>query len=110
MFRLFQRRQEPKQVAVEEQPRSIQEALERNLVKDIYLQGINTATIGGNVEGGITDVVLEEWNCHAKPGVLIQGHTFLTFPGTTSGYLNNQPTELRNGDYVRLHDGQAPQE
>jgi len=110
MFRLFQRRQEPEQVAVEERPKSIQEALERDLVKDIYLLGINSATIGGKVEGGITDVVLEEWNYHAKPGVLVQGHTFVTFPRTTLGYLNGQPTEIRNGDYVRLHDGQAPQE
>ena len=110
MFRLFQQRQEPEQVAVEERPRDYQEALERGLVKDIYLPGINTATIGGNIEGGITDVVLEEWNCHAKPGILIQGHTFVTFPRSTVGYLNSQPTELRNGDYVRLHDSQAPQE
>jgi len=109
MLRLFQRKQGPKKASVEERPKNIQEAIERGLIKDIYLHGINTATIGGNVEGGITNVVLEEWDCHAKPGVLIQGHTFVTFPRTTRGYLNGRPTELRNGDYVRLYDGNSPQ-
>ena len=85
-----------------------QKKVESNPVKDLYLPGINRTTIGGNVDGGITSVVLDERDTFAKPGVLIRGHTFVTFPRGTMGYVGNRPTELRNGDYVRLHDAPIP--
>ncbi|MBI2649891.1 hypothetical protein HYX04_01095 [Candidatus Woesearchaeota archaeon] len=81
---------------------------EPNPVKDVYILGINSSTIGGIVDGGITSVVLDERDTFAKPGVLIQGHTFVTFPQGTMGYVGGRPTELRKGDYVRLHDAPIP--
>ena len=107
LFKLFQIK--PKQVTIEERPKSIQEAIERGLVKDLYLPGLSNATMAGNVNGCITEVSFEEPYYDPKPGILIQGHTFLTFPKTAKVYLNGEAVQLRNRDYVRLYDAQGPQ-
>ena len=87
-------------------PTSIHEALERGLVKDIFVPGVDKVGMGSSdIDGAIALLDIRHREGHGnQPAMLVEGHTLVYFSEGLQGYLNGAQVPLESGDYVRINN------